>query len=89
MKINEKGCGVKTAVKVFNKNGLSLINKEIEILSSLDHKNIVKMVNNDENSIEFEFMDIELYDLVEAEKFSENHCVCIAKEILEGLLYLE
>jgi serine/threonine protein kinase len=47
------------------------------------------MLSFNEKSIEFEYMDYELYDLVEVGKFSENLSRFFVKELLEGLIYLE
>lgn len=88
------------AIKIFIKaktgwdeNKIQSISREVEILRSLDHRNIVEYIEffheDDEFFLVTEKMDMDLYDFmnVNTSHFTESDIKMIFREIAEGINY--
>ena len=93
------GGGIKTAVKIIKKNDageedLNLLQREIDIMSKLHHKNIIQLneVFEDNEAI-YLILELvtggELFDqIVSRGSYSERDAAAICKQILEAVHYM-
>eukprot|EP01121_Diplochlamys_sp_Union-15-3_P018022 TRINITY_DN6472_c0_g1_i4.p1 TRINITY_DN6472_c0_g1~~TRINITY_DN6472_c0_g1_i4.p1 ORF type:complete len:429 (-),score=74.81 TRINITY_DN6472_c0_g1_i4:74-1360(-) len=95
-----KSTGEEFAIKIVDKaslakkNDLHLLQREIEIMKKLDHKNIIKLQEVfDEDNYLYLVMEIvvggELFDeIVKRGAYSEKDAAALIKQILEGVAYM-